>query len=96
MKPQKLNDTQAQMIRELNAQHPRTWTCGAWYPATMAGKEVEICRTRSAGRSYLKIGKLVNVNLVSPDGSVLQKNYCKDWNYFTVNLAEMTMTDLGW
>jgi len=95
MKPQQLNAEQAQAIRELNAQHPSPWTPGTWYPGTLAGKPVEIRRTRSAGRPYLKIRKMVTVNLCNPDGSILEKNYRQDWNYFTVNLREFTMTDQG-
>jgi len=93
-KPQPLNDEQMKVIRGLNAQHPSTWTRGAWYPAEMAGKPVEICRTRSAGRPYLRIRRRIKVHLKTPTGEILRTS--QEWEYFTVNLQDGTMTAQGW
>ena len=92
MKPQPLNDEQMKVIWSLSEQHPRTFTRGQWYPATMAGKPVQIRRTM-AGK-YLAIRKPITVNLKTTTGEII--NTRQEYEYFTVNLNSKTMTAQGW
>lgn len=93
-KPQTLTPEQVQVIREVNDQHPKSWTRGTWYDATMAGKPVQIRRTRSRGVPYLGIRKEITVHLKTPAGEILSTR--KAWEYYTVNLREYTMTAQGY
>ena len=92
MKPQPLTDEQMKIIWNLSEQHPRTYTRGTWYPAIMAGKPVEIRRTK-AGK-YLAIRKPITVHLKTTDGEII--NTRQEYEYFTVNLSARTMTAQGW
>lgn len=95
---EKLSPEQMKRIWELSNQHPKTWTKGAWYPATHSelfnGEQLEIKRTSAKGNHYLNVRRKVTVKIKSKDGEVIGGH--EAYEVFCICLSNATMTYKGW
>lgn len=67
--------TPAEEARALNAQIPNPYDRGQYYPATLNGHNVKVCRKYGRGkqsnRSFLHFIKPCKVNLKTPSGEII-------------------------
>ena len=84
------------LIIKLEAQHPRTWTRGAAYPAINPanGEELLIRRSRSVGdrRPFLHIYQKCTRVVKSPTGEILSR--APSQRHFLANLTNYTMKEV--
>lgn len=84
-----------QEIQHLNNQHPKTWTAGAWYPATtLQGRKCQIKRTTAVktGCPYLHIRYAGTLNTKTPAGEIIDSRAA--WFNFRANLRTFEIKEL--